>query len=197
MISLIGGFLKKIFLMAALMALFCGAAQSAVIYQEWTDGDLLGQVDPLTTFNFTVGTNTVSGATGYETPGNADFDSFAFVLPVGTTLSSASLAVNLGGGLQSVQWSFKKGSAALFGGTELEIIGDTQNFTQIPQAADTYQIYGVTMSGGQTFTGNATYVFTFDVTSDGGGAGVPEPGTLGLMGIGGAMLAYFGRRRVA
>lgn len=114
-----------------------------------------------------------------------DLLGFAFVIPVGTTLSSASLAANLDGGLLYVDWQFKKGSAALFGGTLLETVGSTQNFTLVPQAADTYQIYGNSISAGPNFLGNGSYVFSFEVTDNGGGFGVPEPGTMALLGTGG------------
>lgn len=171
--------MKKLTALALTLAFYCGSASGAVIYDEVLDGDLLGAVDPLTTFNFTVGVNSISGITGYngEVP---DSDSFAFVIPSGTALASASLVVNLAG-LSSTNWQFRKGSAALFGGTLLEIVGSSQNFTMTPQLADTYQIYGNSLGG---LTGIAGYTFTFNVQSDRGGPEVPEPASMGLLGAG-------------
>ncbi len=181
--------MKKIAALAMTMAFYCASASGAVIYNETTDGDLLGAVDPLTTFNFTVGANTISGFTGYN-GSEVDFDSFAFVIPSGTSLASASLVVNLLG-LQSTDWQFRKGSAALFGGTLLEVVGSTQNFTTAPQLADTYQIYGNSLGGG---TGLASYTFTFNVLADRGVPEVPEPTSMALLG-GGLLAALAFRRR--
>lgn len=93
--------------------------------------------------------------------------------------------MNLGGGLTYADWQFRKGSADAVGGTLLEAVGSSQNFTTTPQLADTYQLYGNSISGAAGT--NATYTFTFNVQATRGGPDVPEPTSMAL--LGGGLLA--------
>ncbi len=169
-----------------------GPMAAGVIYNEAVDGDLEYRVNPLLTLNFGLGTNTVSG---HGTQGSIiDFDSFAFVVPGGTALTSASLQMTFSGGMETSEWVFLSGSNVPLGGAELYLVGSIGGFTSIPLAPGMYQLYSHSYGGSPNLDGAVDYVFTFDVTVPGGGE-VPEPGSMTLLGGGLAAMAWRLRRR--
>ena len=58
-----------------------------IMYDEATDGDLSGQ-----TLNMDVGLNTIIGAWTLVFPATQDYDSFSFVVPTGSIVTSVSLS---------------------------------------------------------------------------------------------------------
>lgn len=183
---------KTIGLAALLLAGFCGQAFAGIIYSETVDGDLTDQSNPLTTLNFSAGANTVSGR---GTQGSViDFDSFAFVIPTGGTLTSATLQMTFSGAMQTADWQFRSGTNVPVSGTFLQSVGSSSGFTAVPQGPDTYQLYANSYGGPPQQDGAVDYVFTFNVDLPRGGD-VPEPGSVMLLGGGLAAMAWRLRRR--
>lgn len=79
---------------AVSLAVLAGAAQAAVVtYGEASGGDLGDRGDPLTTFTSGIGVNTVSGNTSVDLNVGAEFDSFAFIVPVGMEVASVKVSL--------------------------------------------------------------------------------------------------------
>jgi len=186
-------------LLTCLVALTVTAAANAgpINYQESVSGDLPTFGSPLPTFTFDVGTNTISGTFGLNT--NADFDSFAFVVPAGMRLVSAKVTLADGpgvGDMSAAGWSLYSGSANAAGGSFLESVSPTSpgvySFLSTPLGPQTYNIAANFFSWGGPSPVSANYVFSFDVVA------TPEPVSLVVFGgliVGGAGVAL--RRRMA
>jgi hypothetical protein len=174
------------FLVVALggsLATFSGQAVSAapVAYTESGGGDL-PQLDPLPVFTLDVGVNTISGTITAAPMGGSDFDYFAFVVPAGNVLTSATLtmidtAEPFTPHITSVTWNLYSGSSSAFGGTGLGAIASANpgstSLPGLPLPAGTYNVTGPSMNY-VGFPAYADYVFSLTVA-------VPEPATLGLL----------------
>src|SRR6266540_3135171 len=71
------------------------AAATPLSYSEAVSGDLIEVLTAPTVFTLDVGVNTVSGTFGFNP--EADFDSFAFSVPVGMVVTNISYAFVRGG----------------------------------------------------------------------------------------------------
>lgn len=176
-------------LAALLLTSCCIPAAAGVIYSETVDGDLAGTGNPLLTLNLTVGNHTVTG-TSSRFP--FDFDSFAFVVPIGATLTNLNWSGTFSGSMTGANWQLRSGSAANGGGLLVQTLGSSVPATLVPLTAETYNLTATLPTGAGQTQGSVAYTFTFDVTAP--TEEVPEPGTIVMLGLG-AVAIYLGRRR--
>jgi hypothetical protein len=146
-----------------------------IVYNESTGGDL-SEYSPFFTFIFDSGTNLVSGVEGDVF--FADFDSFAFKIPVGLKMIDGSLVLtDLTGDVTSLGWRLGKGSADKNGGDLVAFLGGTSPSSIVLPALDA-DTYNLTCTGiGGSLARTASYTFTFVV------APVPEPASLCLLAV--------------
>src|SRR5688572_3107363 len=153
------------------------AAAVPVNYSETVSGDLPdGFSAGQTTFPilpFDVGTNTVSGRYG-DTGTVADFDGFAFNVPVGMQVTSGTLVLtDAQGNMGGAEWYLNPGTAPNFSVTPYESLAaespGSDSLALVPLSSG-----GWSMTTNGFFYGTAPvsgdYVFTFVVV-------VPEPAT--------------------
>jgi hypothetical protein len=166
------------------------------MYNESANGDLqAGGTLPIMTFD--LGVNTVVGAT--IAASFIDFDSFAFSVPAGMQISSATLETEFvdfvpGGFFSGAQWAFNKGTNN-YGNGQLQEVpampatagGTPYTFTSLPQGDG---IYNLSQGGLSAFNGLGQYRFSFTVV-----AAVPESATLVPLTAAAALVATLGLRR--
>jgi hypothetical protein len=178
---------------ALVLASLSAQVYAGIVYSETVDGDLSEFANlpsgTLTTLNFSAGTNTVSGRQTFSSP--FDLDSFAFTIPSGSSLVTASLQTTLAGGATSSTWLFYSGSAVPGAGTSLGSVTNLSGFPTIPQGSGTFQLLAFQVPG-PFAAGTVDYTFTFDVQAQNG---IPEPGSMLLLGGGLAVMAWRFRRR--
>jgi hypothetical protein len=183
--------MTNIRLAALMIALtFCPLSQSGIIYSKTVDGDFPVAVNPpMTTFNLTAGTNTISGNSG-----NSDFDGFGFNVPAGHSLTALSWSYTKNGVISTYEWTVYSGSNIPFGGTALgNLTLSTATFTGVPLAPGLYSVLDSLGIVVNSFSIN--YTFSAEITANPGGQGVPEPGTMGMMACGLGMLGALRLRR--
>lgn len=168
-----------------------------IAYTESGSGDLPGVGSPLPTLAFDIGTNTVSGNTGFNVDHAADFDSFAFTIPGGAVLISGGVVLtDFAGDFTVASWGLRSGSANSSTGSFIETLSanspGSASLVNVPLGAGTYNLTaGIVGADTSTLPSTANYTFTFVV-----GSPVPEPGTWGLAGASLIALAAL-RRRIA
>ena len=162
------------------------ASQAAPIsYSESVDGDL-PPFDPVPTFTFDIGVNTVSGSISLILP-DVDFDAFAFVVPAGLQVTSGSATlVDVAGDVSSAKWQLHAGSDQLYNGTPVKLLDiSSPGSDTIPAlGSNTYNLSPHEM-GQRADNSTANYTFTFNV--------IPEPASLSLLALG--SVALLRRRR--
>jgi hypothetical protein len=166
----------------ATLALASTAQAAVVNYAESVSGDL-PLFNPLPTFTFDIGENTISGRTG-ASGGNADGDSFAFVVPVDAELVAAQVQMTDAiGNLLSANWNLYSNSLSFNSGVLVANVNapspGTTVFASSGLGAGNYNLSAASLSsiGGNDF---ADYTFTFTLRSVNQ---VPEPSSLALFGI--------------
>jgi hypothetical protein len=169
------------------------ASTSPITYDESVDGDLTSPFNaPLKLLLFDSGINTVSGRLGVS----GDFDSFAFSIPIGLGLVSASVElVDVAGDVEGVGWFFRRGQIEWNHGQFLQTVaadspGTTELLVPQPDGLFTLSQFAIQYS---TPEGVADYRFTFDVGEL--PVPVPEPEIVALMSIGLTGLKIVRRRR--
>jgi hypothetical protein len=181
--------------LVATLALASLAPAAPVNYQESVSGDLPdkpGSEPALLTgytFDFDVGTNTISGTCGFNIPANtSDFDCFAFVVPAGLQVTSASVTDS--GTAAVIDWKLRTGDYAREGSLLQDIslgVPGSKGVAAAGRSPDTpYNICGESISSNSSIT-TVNYTFTFNVSP------VPEPASLGLLAL--ATLSLRPRRR--
>jgi hypothetical protein len=176
----------------------CGAAGASTIhYDEAVSGDLDWLANPLTTFALDIGVNTVTGTISVVAPGEVDFDSFAFTVPVGANLVSASVALfDQTGNSLTAAWSLYQGSAISGGGTYVESLfanpASAVSLSSVPLGAGVYNVPEGSISDNPP--ASSAYTFTFDVEPD--AAAVPEPRAVAPLSVALLGLAELIRRRL-
>lgn len=166
------------------------AHAAPVVYTESADGDLPVIGFPLPTFTFDVGLNTISGTFGTDANENADFDSFAFVIPTGFSMLSGSvLLTDNQGNITSSRWQLNSGSANSGGGlSEQSVVPSSPGSATITAlSSGTYNMSHTLYIASDQDPNTADYVFSFNVNI------VPEPTTLAVLGL--TTLALLKRRR--
>jgi hypothetical protein len=167
------------------------ALAAPVAYSESTHGELSAG-GTLITLPFEEGVNTIAGALS-----NAffiDFDSFAFTVPDGFEVQSASVMIEDSlldfGDYRTVSWALYAGSDMFGNGALLQnVVAPVPSETEIsvvPLPAGLYNLsqYGFDADANAL----ADYTFTFVVTP------VPEPAALALPALAAAMLCRRRRR---
>ncbi|MBI4907562.1 MAG: PEP-CTERM sorting domain-containing protein [Acidobacteria bacterium] len=171
----------------AFALLAAGSAMAAPIsYLESVGGDL-PTIGGLPVFTFDVGSNTVSGVAGFT-----DFDSFAFVIPVGMSLDSASIATTAAGSYR-LKGSLRTGSSVSLGTLLANwdaIPPGTLILSSTPSGPGTYHIWHSENTTSLAGTNPTNYTWTFAVSST---AAVPEPTIAGMTAAG--LLGLFALRR--
>lgn len=187
-------------LIAGLLACTClqPALAAPIAYDEATDGDfvvgLIGFALPILALD--VGTNTIKGTTTGRSVGDPDFDSFAFSVPIGAVVVSATVTlVDLVGDVVGVSWFLRrgsdvKGSGALLGGLSPSSPGFA-SFPGLPLSTDVYTVEATTIGIASFPESAANYTFEFVLRA----ADVPEPATALALGAGPAALGLARRRR--
>jgi hypothetical protein len=113
-----------------------------------------------------------------------DFDSFAFTVPVGDQLVSASVAASdvagTSGDITELDWELFEGSANFEGGTFLQVLvvtsPGTTTFSSTPLGSNTYNI--PLNSFGNSGSGSAFSDYTFTFVVEAIPSAAPEAGTL-------------------
>ncbi|MBI4910381.1 MAG: PEP-CTERM sorting domain-containing protein [Acidobacteria bacterium] len=165
-----------------------GAFAAPLVYTESVDGDLFapgfGELYP-TVFTLGVGANTIRGNFGSGASGS-DFDSFAFMIPVGMSFTSGSVQlIDAVGNIEFSQWVVRTG-ATPFEGTIIQNVlaplsPGTEFFSGLPLGPGTYSVQHVLISSLGVGPNTSDYVFTLTVVGD--QTGVPEPSTFGLVAV--------------
>ena len=177
------------------------APAAPFVYDETVSGDLSSAIPSPTVLPFGVGANTVRGSlsSGVQAP---DFDSFAFTVPAGATLTAISYAFTLqpktGETIATALWAFDAGNGGLpadFGGVVIDLFGPSPQALfdgPLPQGAGLYGFYNFAQQSTPGLGWTSPYQIDFVVRE--ATAGVPAPGTLLLVAIGLAGLARIIRR---
>jgi len=184
---------------ALVVALLIGAvpvSEAVVVnYSESVSGDLPRIGSPLPIFAFDVGTNAIAGNTtqGTGSADTFDFDSFAFIIAPGTVLIAGQVQLTDAalGNLGLATWQLGSGSLDSFGGTLVESIQalspGSYSLTTTPLGAGDYNITSTGFGSSGFFQNSADYTFTFTVRAL---HDIPEPGCVGLLGVGLAGLGF-------
>ncbi|MBI1396731.1 MAG: PEP-CTERM sorting domain-containing protein [Betaproteobacteria bacterium] len=178
------------------------AAQAATIYDESVDGDLAFATQPL--LRLAAGENVVTGtshlfASGSGPGDDFDQDPFSFVVPSGLRVASISFGheTTLLAGIPITTVRFRLSDANqvpitttpeidLFGASPVAVFG---HVTPVPDGL--YRWDEASWGNHVSTASEWSYTVTFDVVP------VPEPGTLGLLAGGLAVLGLIARLRPA
>ncbi len=170
----------------ATLALATTAHAEVVNYSESVSGDLPNFGNPLSTFTFDIGANTISGRTGVSGV-VVDGDSFAFIVPVGAELVAAQVQMTDAiGDVTAVVWRLGSNSLLYLGGafvSNVEALSPaTTVFASSGLGAGNYNLSASTISFATPNGYFADYTFSFTLRSINQ---VPEPSSLALFGIAG------------
>jgi hypothetical protein len=146
------------------------ATAAPLNYSETISGDL-PNLNPLPIFAFGVGLNTISGRLGSDLSGT-DFDSFAFVVPVGMRLIASRVEMNdVQGDITHAFWRLHSGSAAYITGPLLAAYDPPSPGIAELKAPLNPGLYNISNLGFGVFTtgsiaSTANYVFTFTLAPE-------------------------------
>jgi hypothetical protein len=176
---------RGLWLMVITLGLSVASSQaSPIFYDEAINGDLI-ESNPLPTFTLDVGTNVVTGTTWGVCCPFFDFDSFAFVVPLGMQL------VNITFSTPSPLWvvfTLQSGSGSHNSGAVLDYLfspADSLSAELLPLATGIYNLTESQLQVGEPIS----YTFSLDVELT---PEIPEPTVLLLLASG---LASMGVRR--
>ena len=202
----------RIFSVGVFVTLMVGAVQAIPFgYSESVSGDL-AEV-PSSAFSFDIGNNTISGSThlGVNVPDrphfDADFDSFAFTVPVGSRLVDISIAFTtvssntvsayaetrlcLGVGSCAIDDSFGFQTVSFFDASPLQVdFGGA-----LPVSAGTYTLFTSALGIGPAFDPSLPELWSTEYTWTLRVAAIPEPEVLSLLGLGLLSLIFIRRRK--
>jgi hypothetical protein len=173
-------------------------------YSEGTD--LPALLPATSVFGFDIGTNTVGGSTSFNPDSTgADFDSFAFSIPPGTTLAQVSFAftIQTSAGVNKAETSFALDndnafpSGAIVATSTIDLLGSSPfafAAGALPLGPGTYglnQLNVGLVGGSLPRSWIANYTWSLTVVA----ASAPEPGSLFLLASGLAAMAAWRWRK--
>lgn len=180
--------MKKIIFLAALLCFAASTYAMPISYDEIASGDLDGSQ----TLTLGVGSNTVTGTLTFSNNSSfpTDVDDFNFVVDLGDTLTAISMDIallNIGSGSFFIAgWGLNIGSSTLFEDVLIPSTGVSLFSAAVPLSSGTYAMINTGLTGSVSLGEFriAAYTISLNVTS------VPEPGTLSLLALGLAGIAY-------
>jgi hypothetical protein len=187
--------------LAAWLLLTPPADAAPLVYDESVSGDLSSAIPSATVLAFGVGVNSVRGSlySGVQAP---DFDSFAFTIPAGGTLTAISYAFTLdpkeGETVAQAVWAFDAGNTGLpadLGVVAIDLFDPSPVALfdgPLPQGPGLYGFYNAAQSSTPGLGWTSPYQIDFVVTE--AATGVSAPSTLLLLAAGLAGLARARRR---
>jgi hypothetical protein len=166
-------------------------AAAPIVFDEAVSGDLSDAMPSPTVLAFDAGVNSVRGSlySGVVAP---DFDSFAFSIPAGLSLTAITYTFALepkaGETVAAAVWAFDVGNTGLpaeLGATQVDFFGPSPQSlfsSALPQDGGLYGFYNVSHSSTPGLGWTSTYQIDFMVRET--STGVPEPASLALLAAG-------------